>query len=594
MRTADGSGPRLAGAAVGLIVLAGVVSYANSLDGEFVFDDLDSVVGNASVRSLGSAWNPPPNTTTSGRPLLNVTLALNYAAGGYDVRGYHVVNVAVHLLAAVTLFALVRGTLLRPAVPEHFRRRATAVALAVGLLWAVHPLQTEVVAYVVQRGEALAALFVFAALLCLLQSAEWGERAARWAAAAARGRPALHRRHVAARERANRFAAAAVGAAVLGVLSKETAAATPVIALFYDRAFLSGSFGAALRRRRWTYTGLFASWVVLAWLIGSTAGRGGTAGAPASPLAYAAAQSMWILHYLRLSAWPDPLVFDYGFAVEPWGPTTRATAGAVLVLLGLAAAACARWPMLGFLPAAFFAALAPSSSFVPVITQVAAERRMYLPLAAVVTLAVLGVVRLALAVPAAPEARRRVLIGLLAACALVFAVLTHLRNRDYRTGERLWADTVAKVPDNPRARTNLGLALLEHGRVEAAVKQLRAAAALAPDDPRPRNALGFALLRQERFGEAVASFREVARLDPDNPDAQENLAGALHADGQLDEAVVWYRKVVAARPENADAHFGLGQALRAAGRKEEAAGALRRAAELDPKYAAWRTAPSGP
>jgi hypothetical protein len=171
MRTADGSGPRRVWAAAGLIVVAGAACYANGLTGAFVFDDLDSIVGNARIRNLSTAWNPPPNTTASGRPLLNVTLALNYAAGGYAVSGYHLANVALHLLAAVVLFALVRGTLLRRAVPEHFRRRATALGLAVGLLWVVHPLHTEAVTYVIQRGEILAALWCFLALFCLLRSA---------------------------------------------------------------------------------------------------------------------------------------------------------------------------------------------------------------------------------------------------------------------------------------------------------------------------------------------------------------------------------------------------------------------------------------
>jgi hypothetical protein len=444
--------------ALGLILFAGVASYANSLSGEFVFDDVDSIVGNPSIRALDpvAIFAPAPNLTVSGRPLVNLTLALNYAAGGLDVGGYHLVNVLLHLAAAAVLFLLVRDTLALPAVPDVFRGHATDIALAVGLVWVVHPLQTEVVSYVVQRGEALAALFLLLILLCLLRGAS--------------------SRH------ASLWYAGAVGACVLGVLSKEVMAAAPVVALLYDRAFLSGSFREAFRRRAVCHVGLLSTWVLLGLLIWTTHGRGRTVGfdTAVSPLHYAAAQSMWVLHYLRLSVWPAPLVFDYGPAVAPWGRVTQAATAVTLTLLGLSVALFARRPALGFLPLGFFVALAPSSSFVPIATQIAAERRMYLPLAVVIILIVLVGVRLGSFVPVSATTRRRALFALLAAWVVPLVILTHLRNRDYRTGLVLWADTAAKVPDNARARANFGQALLKEGRVDAAATHLRTATELAP------------------------------------------------------------------------------------------------------------------
>ena len=282
--------------------------------------------------------------------------------------------------------------------------------------------------------------------------------------------------------------------------------------------------------------------------------------------------------------WPSPLVFDYG----PAGAApaqTLVTSAVVLSLLGLAVAAYVYRPALGFLPVAFFVALAPSSSFVPVATQVAAERRMYLALAAVVTLAVVGAVRLAAALPVPAALRRRALAGLLVAAVIALAVLTHLRNRDYRTALALWEDTVAKAPDNPRAHANLGQVLLAQGRVAEAVRSLRQAVALAPDEPRARSLLGFALTGQGQRAEAVACFREVVRLDPDNPGAQENLAVALQANREFEEAIEWYRKVLRSQPDNARLHFALGTALAAVGRDAEAAESFRTAIRLDPGYA---------
>jgi hypothetical protein len=149
-----------------LILVVGAVCYANNLDGEFVFDDVDAIVSNESLRHLNSTamLTPPPNTTATGRPLLNVTLAVDYALGGERVFAYHLTNILFHLCAALLLFALVRGTLLLTGVPEVFRHSATGIALAAALLWVAIPLQTEVVAYVVQRCEALAVLSLLGTL----------------------------------------------------------------------------------------------------------------------------------------------------------------------------------------------------------------------------------------------------------------------------------------------------------------------------------------------------------------------------------------------------------------------------------------------
>src|SRR5688572_10437897 len=94
-----------------LIVLAVWLAYANSLSSPFLFDDENSIVANASIRQIVASFSPPRNTPVAGRPLVNLSFALNYAAGGLDVRGYHVVNVAVHAAAALVLFGIVRRTL---------------------------------------------------------------------------------------------------------------------------------------------------------------------------------------------------------------------------------------------------------------------------------------------------------------------------------------------------------------------------------------------------------------------------------------------------------------------------------------------------
>jgi len=122
--------------ALGIIAGAAIVAYSNSFGGPFVFDGANAIVDNASIRHLwplGAVLRPPADgSPVSGRPLTNLTFALNYALGGLNVGGYHVANLALHLLAAGLLFGIIRRTV-----------QNTALAAAAALLWTVHPLHTD-------------------------------------------------------------------------------------------------------------------------------------------------------------------------------------------------------------------------------------------------------------------------------------------------------------------------------------------------------------------------------------------------------------------------------------------------------------------
>ena len=153
--------------------------------------------------------------------------------------------------------------------------------------------------------------------------------------------------------------------------SKEVMVSAPLMVLLYDRTFLAGSFREAVRRRYGLYLALAATWLLLAWLVADAAGRGGTAGfgLGVGCWAYLGTQLGAIVHYLRLSVWPSPLVLDYGDGLAQ----TAAEIVPYAIVVGLLAlatvAALWRWPKAGFLGACFFGLLAPTSSIVPVVTQ---------------------------------------------------------------------------------------------------------------------------------------------------------------------------------------------------------------------------------
>lgn len=578
------------------IGLGAAVAYHNSFGGPFVFDDLPSILDNPSIRNLATAWSPPAGWgfTVSGRPLLNFSLALNYAVGGTGVWSYHALNWGIHVAAGLVLFGVVRRTVARISTNE---RRAQAIppysdtsawfAAVVALLWTVHPLQTESVTYVIQRAESLMGLFYLLTLYGFVRAVE-AVRPARWLALS-------------------------VGACLLGVGSKEVIVTAPVVVFLYDRTFVEGSFVAAWRARWKYYVALAATWGPLAALVLATGGdRGGTfAYTPEAFAAYWLTQGEAVLRYLQLSVWPAPLVFDYGPAVERSVAVSVAWGVPVVGLLGLTGWALVRRPVAGFFGATFFLVLAPTS-VVPGITQVIVEHRMYLPLAAVVAgLLGLAVNRLG---------PRALVAG--GALVVVATALTIARNADYRDELTLWQDTLAKRPENPRAHNNLGSiyfnrgewvkalgyfeeavrlqptlaqnhfnrgqALQEVGRLEEAVVAYREAVRLLSYFAQADLKLGMVLLKLGRPAEALEPVAKAAGRLVEPAEAYYVLGQAYFELGRVGESLASYERALAARPEWADAQFNRGLALVAAGRRDEAAKAYAAAIALAPKHALAR------
>ena len=156
-----------------LIAVVGAVTYATSLSGPFLFDDDASVVENTTIRNLrpSVALQPDRESPTAGRPLVNLTFAINYAIGGLNVAGYHATNIAIHLLCGLVLFGVAKRTLDLPRIPASLRQWSADLAFAITLLWVVHPLNSEAVDYITQRTESLMALFYLLTVYSALRAA---------------------------------------------------------------------------------------------------------------------------------------------------------------------------------------------------------------------------------------------------------------------------------------------------------------------------------------------------------------------------------------------------------------------------------------
>ncbi|MFT3868011.1 MAG: tetratricopeptide repeat protein [Nibricoccus sp.] len=536
------------------LIVAVASVYHNSFQGVMVFDDRPTIINNPTLREWrnpGAVLRPPLDTTVSGRPVANVTFAANYAFGELRPWGYHLVNVLIHGAAALALFGGVRRILLLPRLAGCFGKAATPLAGLVALLWAVHPLQTESVTYIVQRVEALMALFYLLAVYCFLRAAENGRTEKFWAWGA-------------------------VASVWFGVGTKEVAATAPLVILLIDRTLMAASFSEIWRRRRWLYAGLLASWLLQGWLILQADQRSGTAGfGTASWWSYLLTQCKAIVIYLKLVVWPNPLVFDYGrgLVTQP---------GAVL-WQGLFLIAVFCGAVAGFLKGrlwsvaalAFFIILAPSSSVVPIATQTMAEHRMYLPLAPVLLLLVLVGYRWA--------GRWVWPVGL--AVAVIFGVMTVNRNALFKDELTLWSKTALDCPSNARAICAHGRVLFEAGRTDEALDRYKAALKLDDGYFDAHNNLGIALLSQRKMEEARSAFEAALRIKPEDPEAANNLGMLFHSMGRTAEAVKLIEGAAKRRPEYADAHSNLCIVLPVAGRFEEAIAHGREAIRLKPENA---------
>lgn len=490
--------------AAALCALLGFV-YARAANGPFVFDDRTAIVANESVHRLwplAAVLAQPADLTTSGRPVVALSYALDYAIAGPDPRVFRATNLAIHLLCALVLAGVLKRTLQGPRLAPRFAIHADGIAFAAASLFAVHPLASEAVCYSSARSESLMALFYLSTLYFAI-----------------RARGSTH---------PWAFVAAAIACCALGMASKEVMVSAPLAVALHDRIFLSrpGDARAVARVRTVLWTGLASTWAVLGGLL-VTQPRSESAGFAlwVTPLVYLANQCRVLPEYLRLVVWPSPLRLDYGLP-EPLALGEVWTGAAFLVaLFGLTLYALWRWPAAGFVGIVCFALLAPSSSVVPIASEVGAERRMYLPLAVLLSGAVSGI-GLALV----RVGRPRLAPLLTGVAALILASVSAARAGEYADEIALWRADLRAAPGSPRARYNLSSALRAAGLADEADRE-----------------------RAHAVRGEIAFYTRILPHQPDRVLALQDLAALHVAAGEYARADALYGELLALAPDDATA-----------------------------------------
>ncbi len=506
----------------------------------------------------------PPSSPVAGRPVVCLTLALNYALGGLNVQGYHAFNLAIHLASALVLFGILRRTLEGEKLRGRFGPATVWLAAAIALIWEVHPIQTESVTYIVERTESMMGLFLLLTLYCALRSSQSSHPRA--------------------------WQAGTIMSCALGMGSKEVMVGAPLIVLLYDRVFLVSSFKELWRRRASLYAGLAGTWLILAGLVATTSREmSGFGIGNVTAWDYLKTEAGVLIYYLRLCLWPHPLVIDY----SDWpvaGPLKDCLVPVVAVvgLLGATLWAFRRQPWLGFLGAWWFLILGPTSSFMPSVGEAVAERRMYLPLAAVAALIVGGGWRLLAGLPdnqRGARTIRRLAAAALMAIILTLGLLTVRRNEDYRSDVSIWSSVVDHRPRNTRALVNLGTVLMRSGRPDEALARYDEAVRIDPNNSEAQFNLGLTLAGRNQLDGAVVHLQEATRLVPQSAMAQYDLGTVFAQRGDLAPAAAHLAESLRLDSRNAGAHNALGSVLARQGNLAEAVREFSEALRLQPDYA---------
>jgi tetratricopeptide (TPR) repeat protein len=553
VRTAAAATPARTIGFAALLVLATVIAYLPTLHNGFVWDDGSFLTANPLIKApdgLRRFWLT--TEPTDYWPVTSSTLWLEWRLWGGHAAGYHATNLVLHVTEVLLLWAVLR------------RLRLPGATLA-ALLFAVHPVNVESVAWVAQRKNLMAMLFFLLSILAFLRT-RWSE-----AGTAPPARPA--------RTREAAWYAASLAAFVLALLSKGSVAPLPLVLLGII------AWRRPVDRRD---ASLLVPFFLVAAVLAAVNVWFQTHGtheiireATGLQRLLGAAAAVWF--YLYKAVVPFPLVFVYPqWRIDPGNPAWWLPLAAAVALTGVL------WRLRRPAPAGLFAwgyfcvMLLPVLGFTDVFFMrysLVADHYQHLAMIAVVAVIAAGWA----AWQAHPARARAAEVAAFLAVGGLMA-LTWRQNETYHDEETLYRATLARSPESWMVYNNLGLLESAAGRKAVARADYEEALRLNPHFAEAYLNRGELALDAGALEAAIADFRRALQEKPRNPEAHYNLGNALHGLGREGEAVAEYEAALALRPTYAEAENNLGVALAALGRSPDALRHYRRAIGLNPDY----------
>lgn len=573
-----------------VLLFSAFLVYSNTFSAPFVFDDIKYIVENPAIADLrGFAGMGGTRYVTF------LSFALNFAAGGLNPFGYHLVNFLIHAANAFFVFTLVRLVFKAPVMSGaedgggfaggEGERTAWGIGLSAALLFVAHPVQTQAVTYVSQRFASLAAFFYLFSLCLYLKARLTME------SDLTQGR------------RSRAVWVIYCAAFVMGAVAqktKEISFTLPAAVVLFELALFNGKKSAG-KRLLYVLPFLFLFIIIPYELFWAGHGTADVAGKTMYQQVtdirtvprydYLITQARVVVTYLRLLVLPINQNLDYDYRLFHSALDPEVALSIVMVVSVLASGAVLfiysrvrrqALPLLVSLGVIwFFVAISVESSVVP-ITDVIFEHRLYLPSAGA-AIAFASAVYIA-SIKAFGRGRTSLLVVLFVIMGLtmVLATAAYKRNGVWADDVTLWQDTVRKSPGKARPYNNLGKALVKRGKITEAAENFKRALEINPASYVANENMGSALLKLQRPAEAEVYFRKAVDLDPASAEALNSIGVVLTRLGRHAEGRAWSERALAAYPGYADAHTNLGIILAMEGNIAAAIEHLRAAAGLRP------------
>lgn len=592
---------------IALFTIIGSCIYSNTLGVPFVFDGVGRIKENPDISIAQLSWDKIAKAafgknSTQNRPVGNITFALNHYFHQYNVKGYHIINIIIHILNGVLLYLFINVTLTvlkthsENALPESVN--PSFIAFFAALFWLVNPVHTQSVTYIVQRLNSLAALFFMMSFYFYVkgrisqrqsQSNTKPEKNAKGNLQKGKSsKLKAQSRTTALKPGSNLHVLWFTGSALAWILAlgcKQTAATLPFFVVLYEWYFFQDLSRESLKRHLKVFLGIFLLFILVASLYlgidpverlqSITDYAKGEFTLPERIMT----QFRVVIYYLGLLLYPHPsrLRLDYDFPlshslIHPL--TTLLSLGAIIGFIVLAFYLAKKDRLISFCIFWFFGNLAIESSFIPLA--VIYEHRTYLPSMSVCFLVVLLGFRYI--------RQKWVVIGFMCAVVIIFSIWTYQRNMVWKDAVTFWTDNVKKTPHKARPRKNLADAFLKEGKFEKAVFHFQEALKMDPKDERVHILLGEALQAIGRVDEAIHHYSAALRIKPRDPEALVKLGNALASKGNHDEAIEHYTEALRIRPNYEGALNNLGIAMMHSGRPQEAVHYFSEVIRINPQF----------
>jgi len=553
----------------GITALAASAVYFNTLFNFFVYDDLYQVVNNPWLRDPGAigeifttgAWGFNETETNYYRPMMHLIYMLTYAIFKLEPWGYHLVNIVFHTLNSFLVMLVAAGIMNK--ADYGLSGPQVYVPFSAGIIFAVHPIHTEAVAWIGGIPDLSFSFFFLLAFYLYMQAGN---------------RKGLSE---------PKLMAASAGSFFIATLCKEPAVTLVVLILLYDWLFNRFEMGISFFARRYAlFFLMLLVYFVLRWnaldgfspvnkhadltLLQSLLNIFPLFAKYVCLLLLPVNLNAWHAFHPLDSFWDPSFLLSLGVAASFLGSSLYASRANKLVIFSLC------FFLVPLLPALYI----PGTGENPF-----AERYLYLPSFGFVLIFSLLLGKIA----AIPPYGKRILFCLVPALCVLYGVQTICRNFDWKDELTFWTDTAAKSPAEPLPRYNLGAALESEGRLDEAMEQYQTAIALQPASI-AHKALGRLHYLKGQKNETVREYARALELDPADSELHNEIGIVLMETGSHGRAVEHFMKAVELVPDNVELRYNLAMALRKSNRVPEAIDQLRIAVQLDPSRAVFTAA----